>query len=222
MADELGRRGRSVRVTVDAVGAWKSVQEIASLEQRGLQHDPDVVIFLNGLNDVTNGSNAAVLYGQQTATLDGSRWHPLYHEHDYPARVRRYLDNMHGVRDRLRARGKTVVLALQPALFEKRQLSAIESDLLRAVLRFLGPREALQRTYQELRSGLSGMADDTAVFFVDCSRVFDGEAETTFTDVWHFSDPGHQILGEALAAGLDPVLGRVAGSRYADEPGDAP
>jgi lysophospholipase L1-like esterase len=30
----------------------------------------------------------------------------------------------------------------------------------------------------------------------------DAERETTFTDAWHFSDPGHEILGKAIA----PVL----------------
>jgi lysophospholipase L1-like esterase len=210
MADALAGRGRPVRVSVDAVGAWKSVQEITSLERRSHRLDPDVVVFLNGLNDVTNGSNARTLYGEQTRTLDGSTWHPLYHEHDYPARVERYLENMREVRDWLRARRVVTVFALQPALFEKRQLSPIEDRLLGNILAFLGPREVLQQSYADIRAGLTRLADGETAFFVDCSRVYDAEEMTVFTDVWHFSDPGHRILGEALAAALEPILDKLA------------
>lgn len=40
------------------------------------------------------------------------------------------------------------------------------------------------------------------VRFVDASRLFAGERATTFTDLWHFSDPGHEVLAELLAGSL--------------------
>ena len=50
------------------------------------------------------------------------------------------------------------------------------------------------------------MADNETVFFVDCSRIFDGENSTTFTEMWHFSDFGHEKLAEVLAPQIRKAL----------------
>lgn len=203
----LASHGVPVRISVFATGAWKSVQELKGLEIHGVSLEPDVVLFLNGLNDVTNGSNAKTLYGIETATLDGSRWHPLYNERDYEERVREYLANMAAAADLLRSRGIGTVFALQPALFEKKTLSALEQTLEDNSLQFLGTRRELQATYDAMRRGLRSLADRTGSGFIDATRVFNREQATVFTDVWHFSDPGHRILAEALADGLASRLG---------------
>jgi len=212
LAKQLEARGSPVSITVLATGAWKSEQELKAIETLGLETDPQVVLLFDGLNDLTNGSNANVRFGLETKTLDGSRWNMLYHEHDYSERVRVYLENMRAVRDLLRARGIQVVFALQPALFEKKTRSALEERLERGSLAALGSEQDLRRSYEELRRGLAALASEEGVYFVDCSRIYDAESATVFTDVWHFSDVGHRILADHLAAQLPPLAGGGGGS----------
>lgn len=209
LADRLADASSSVDVTVYAVGAWKSAQELRALELHGLDQDPDIVMFLSGLNDMTNGSNADVLYGTQTDTIDGSGWHALYHEHDYEERVRVYLSNMRTALGEIRARGASVVFVLQPALFEKQNMSVLEATIEERFLRFFGARAVLTSGYQGLRRGLASLAEADGVYFVDCSRVYGDEPLTVFTDIWHFSDVGHHRLAEALAPQLQPIIRAV-------------
>jgi len=211
LARRLEAAGLPVEVTVYATGAWKSVQEVAALRLHGLALRPDAVLFLNGLNDITNGSNARALYGEATETLDGSRWHPLYHEHDYGARVRTYLANMEAAYEELRGGAVPLIVALQPALFEKAHLSTIEARVQRESLVYYGPREQLAGAYATLRARLAEAAARTpGMYFIDCSRAFDEETATVFTDMWHFSDPGHEILARALADPLARILRPLA------------
>lgn len=211
LAELLARRSAPVDITVYAAGAWKSSQEITALELHGLSVRPDLVLFLDGLNDLTNGSNAHTLYGVASPTLDGSRWHPLYHEHDYVERVALYLENMTRARQLLGRRGIALVLALQPALFEKAMPSPLEERIERAALRPHGSKAVLQEAYGRVRAGLAGLAGPGGLRFVDCSGVFGDTRETSFTDLWHFADPGHTALAECLAAALGPVVAGRAG-----------
>ena len=100
----------------------------------------------------------------------------------------------------------SILIALQPALFERQPLSNVERQLLWASLAPHESQQALEESYAAMRSGLSQMADNKTVFFVDCSRIFDGETSTTFTDMWHFSDFGHEKLAEVLAPQIRKAL----------------
>ena len=206
LARLLAGGGVASDITVFATGAWKSNQEITALEQFGLARKPDVVIFLDGLNDVTNGSNARTPYNTPTKTLDGSRWHPLYHEHDYPERAKVYLENMRRGLDLVRSRGKLTVFVLQPALFEKQRLSPVERTVESEILKFLGSKVGLRETYGQIREQLQALGREQRAAFIDCSRISDSESATVFTDVWHFSDVGHSLLARHLADGLLPIL----------------
>ena len=54
-----------------AGGAWKSIQELRAF-QLHLQRQPiDLIVFLNGLNDLTNGATAKTLYGEKIQPADG-------------------------------------------------------------------------------------------------------------------------------------------------------
>ena len=64
----------------------------------------------------------------------------------------------------------------------------------------------LQQSYQAMREGLAEMERSGLLYFLDCSRVFDGERATTFADLWHFSDFGHRLLGVAMAERMAPLL----------------
>jgi hypothetical protein len=56
------------------------------------------------------------------------------------------------------------------------------------------------------RRELEALAVVDGAYSVDCSRVYGEELLTAFTDVWHFSDVGHQRVAETLAQELEPVV----------------
>jgi hypothetical protein len=205
LGGELERQGVAADVTVVAAGAWKSIQELNALELYGPTSRPDLVIFLNGLNDLTNGATSDTLYGQAVATADGSKWTPLYHAHDYRRRTAAYLENM-GRAALLAARlGSDILFALQPSLTEREPRTKMESLLLAGSLEPHASLDALKQSYLDMRIGL-GHARSASVHFVDCSRIFDQEKATTFSDIWHFSDFGHAILGSTMTRHAARIL----------------
>ena len=182
LARALADQGCPVRVTVLAAGAWTSEHELKALRLRGRALEPDVILFLDGLNDFT----------QQKGS-----------EEELAAA---YVSRMREARDLASAHGVGIVFALQPMLLHKRR-SAIEERVL--ALSLDAPAEArLRRGYARVREGLSELARQDGTSFVDCSGVFDGERATTFTDLWHFPDPGHALLADRLAPALLEVLSR--------------
>lgn len=180
LAALLARGKAPVSITIIAGGAWTSVNELAALKLLGLQQRPDVVLFLDGLNDLA---------------LDEA-------QHQLGRRLKAYLDNLRQALDLLQASGADVVLAPQPALHDKRHRSAVEDKLLRLTNASSQQREH----YQRLRQGQQRLARRPRVHFVDCSGVFDSERATTMADGWHFSDPGHELLAQHLSRGLLPIL----------------
>ena len=180
LAERLAESGHPVRLTVMAAGAWTSENELKAFRGRGLALSPDIALFLNGMNDLTQGK-------------------------DIPedVRVRGYLDHMHEARDLAETKGIVAVFALQPALAGKRHKTPLEER----VQELMADKSAFVPTaYPRMREGLRGLASHPGTAVVDCSDAFSGERATTFTDIWHFADPGHRLLAECLAAGLRPVL----------------
>lgn len=185
----LDARGCPVRVSVLAAGAWTSENELKALRRRGLALAPDVVLFLNGLNEFTQGQGSE------------------------DERVGSYLARMREARDTLRARGGGVVFVLQPFLLQKRNPSRLERRILELTIDRSTPGALLRNGYPRLRAGLAELAREGGAHFIDCSDVFAAEPATTFTDIWHFSDPGHRLLAERLAAGLLPILSAAESGR---------
>jgi lysophospholipase L1-like esterase len=180
LVDRLAAAGRPVRLTVMAAGAWTSENELNAFRARGLALAPDVVVFLNGMNDLTQGKDR----GEE-------------------ARVRSYLDHMHEARDLAETKAISAVFSLQPALHGKRRKTPLEEH----ILELMADKAAFVPTgYPRMRDGLRGLSSHPGTAVVDCSEAFSGEAATTFTDIWHFADPGHRLLAECLASGLLPVL----------------
>jgi len=185
LADGLAARGLPTRVDVLAAAAWVSGHELAAFLLRGGEAAPQVAVFLDGLNDLTN--------------------------QDYlepQARVRTYRQNVSGAREAARALGIDVVFALQPWPDAKKELTPIEERLVE--LTFAKhpdqSREVRLRSYAEMREALADLAQEPGTFFVDCSGAFADEKATTFADYWHFSDPGHSLLARCLVDGIAPVL----------------
>ena len=208
LGTELERLGTPADVTVVAAGAWKSLQELPALATYGPELHPDVVVFIDGMNDLTNGATSRALYGQAVATADGSPWSITYHAHDYAQRVADYLDNMRRAASMTTSMGADLLVVLQPALVDRAHRTAVEDALLTVSLVPHTSAEVLTRSYDEMRRGLTKLAETGVLHFLDGSRIFDGERATTFTDMWHFTDFGHAILGRAIAAQVAPLLRR--------------
>jgi lysophospholipase L1-like esterase len=178
----LAAHGSPVRITVLAAGAWTSDHELKALRLRGLALQPDVVMILDGLNDFTLGN----------ASED--------------ERVAAYLDHMHEARDLAHARGVAVIFVLQPTLLQKSR-SRIENRILELSLD-AAAEARVRNGYERIRTGLRELTRGEATTFIDCSNVFATERATTFTDLWHFADPGHALLAQRIAPALLGVLGR--------------
>jgi hypothetical protein len=163
-------------------------------------------VFLDGLNDLTNGATSRTLFGQRTATGDGSEWTPQYHAHDYEQRVADYLTIIGGAAELSARLGARMLVVLQPSLAERAHRTRTEERLLDGALIPHTSAEALTRSYEAMREGLRARAASGALRFLDCSRIFDQERATTFSDLWHFSDIGHEILGQAMAREIAPML----------------
>jgi hypothetical protein len=207
---ELDEMGTPADIVVVATGVWKSSQELAALKlYLGEEHRPDVIVFLDGLNDLTAGATANTLYFEKTETRDGSAWHPEYHAHDYEDRVKVYLNNMRQAAEVAGQIKSKLLIVLQPSLVEKKDRSRIEEQLLRGSLLKHSSAQALEQSYEQMRQGLSELARSGKVHFLDCSRTFDEEKATTFADLWHFSDFGQKLLGKAMAREIAPLLAKA-------------
>jgi GDSL-like Lipase/Acylhydrolase family len=183
VADALARAHVPVRITVLAAGGWDSKNELAALRTSGLLQHPDVIVFLDGLNDLTASKRVPV-------------------EH----RVRRYLRNMTSAVRLATEQHVPVALCLQPFLLQKRSLTRIEKRIVALSFAEAFPEPFVRSAYPLMRAGLSQLALSGEASFIDCSGALDGETATTFTDIWHFPDPGHALLADCLARGLAPIV----------------
>jgi lysophospholipase L1-like esterase len=203
---ELEKQGLPVDISVIAAGAWKSSQDFEALVRYGAEFKPDVVVFINGLNDLTSGATADALFGERVETNDGARWHELYHQHDYSDRVGKYVANMRRAVDWAHDHDWNLVVVLQPSLFHRDQPTPLEQRLMNASLEPHLSQGAIQESYQSMRFGLAKLASQKHVEFINASRLFDGETATTFADGWHFSDAGHAILAQSLVGPISEIL----------------
>ena len=187
----LSKNSVNAYVSVLAAGGWVSSDEVAALADRGLQLDPDIVIFLDGLNDLI-----VMEFPVSSMRLE--------------QRVAYYLRNMMIAGELVKGHGATVVYALQPTLPSKKHKSDLEELILKTTfLRTVRPGEvpmSAHPDYEHMRQGLRQLTQDNGGQFVDLSGIFDDEMHTTFADAFHFSDPGHEILAETLAKEILHVL----------------
>jgi len=178
LLDHLLARSIPVQITIQAAGAWTSDNELAALRQNLVRVAPDVVVFLNGLNDITVG---------EEATIEDN--------------VRRYLENMAAALEIAQIQDVQVVFTLQPFFPQKKQKTRLEER----VLSRYAKADLYVEAYSDLRRGLRRLELRGATF-ADCSGALDDETATSFTDIWHFSDPGHELLARCLAEQLETLL----------------
>jgi hypothetical protein len=110
----LEQKGVPVEIAVVAAGAWKSMQELNALEQHLSKERPDVVIFFNGLNDLTSGPTSRSLDGNARRAADGSM--TTDHAQDYSQRVDDYLFIMQRAAEFCRAAQAEMLVILQQRL----------------------------------------------------------------------------------------------------------
>jgi len=62
--------------------------------------------------------------------------------------------------------------------------------------------------YENTKQELKLLDDGKESFFIDCSGVFNDEQCTTFTDLWHFSDPGHLLVAKIFSNKLFKIINK--------------
>jgi lysophospholipase L1-like esterase len=197
LGEELEKRDLSVDMTIVAAGAWRSSQEIAALEWHGKDIKPDLIMMIDGLNDITNGITATTRWGEGGGTS---------HAHDYDNRIAHYLANIKTAARRAAELQSPLLVVLQPSLLEKKSKTSVEQTLYRMALRIYGPATKLTESYQALRDGLAALEQARALHYLDASRIYDAEKHTIFADEWHFSDFGHKLLADAIVPKLEQLL----------------
>jgi hypothetical protein len=199
LADFLEERQIYVKIFILAAGSWVSYDELVAFEKYGLDKSPDIVIFFNGLNDLTN--------------IDTK----------FQERVSEYLLNMRGARYIAKNNNIISIFALQPFLPWKKKHTDIEKQILKLSTGSAGVSDwisgdnlilpnnyayKLAPFYENTKQELKLLDDGKESFFIDCSGVFNDEQCTTFTDLWHFSDPGHLLVAEIFFNKLFRIINK--------------
>lgn len=170
---QLSQQGKDLKISVLAAGAWISSQEVMALLHKGLDLDPDAVLFLDGMNDLTNIDEPDI------------------------DRAKQFIDNMKLAKVICASKDIQLFYGLQPSIAEKK----IKSNLEKRIIQISMKEAYVKESYRNIRIALRALEDDQTQF-LDCSNVFSDESTTTFADIWHFSDPGHQLLGDHIATYL--------------------
>ena len=170
-----------LHMSVFGRGASRSSDDLAALVLRGLDLAPDVVLFLNGLND---------LYLPSGEGVERDQWH--------------YVRNMEMARRIVAARQIPSVFVLQPFLPTKKVKSELEEEILGRIGPLADPEISV--AYKRIATDLEGIATNPSAYFANCAGAFDNEPYTTFSDHWHFADPGHRLLAQCMYESLDLAL----------------
>lgn len=176
----LAERGWSNEIRVLAGGGWTSDHELMAFLERGRFEESDLVLFLDGVNDLSNR-------GDQPFKL----------------REEKYLANVTSLLTLAQIFGKKAAFAIQPSIVAKPVHSAIETEILR---RYAEAPTFMQGLKERLIPGVQERVRQHGSFIIDCSESFSREKATLFVDLWHFPDPGHRLLAMCLVDGLGKQL----------------
>jgi hypothetical protein len=184
LQSNLTERLKNPLVTVLARGGARSDDDLAAFLLRGKGIDPDIVMFLNGLNDV-------YIPGPEGLEMD----------------YRKYVRNTELARRTASDRGIPFIVVLQPFPHGKKTKSKFESAMMIRVKTAGYPDEfEVESARNKIREGLTKIAGHESAYFIDCSTAFDNEVETVFSDQWHFADNGQRLLANCIQTGLEPLL----------------
>lgn len=172
-------------ISVLAAYGSTSNTDLSSFVRKGLDAKPDVVVFINGLNDLT-------VKGQLRQT-DASD----------------YILNMKTAALIAERNGIPTIIVRQPFPGGKK----FKTDLEKRIMELSNKdyEKVITPLYKHIGKVLEGMAKAGEIYYIDAAYCFDDETATTFNDQWHFSDPGHKLLAERIHAGLVPILSEILG-----------
>ena len=183
--DMLRTNYPDIGISVLAGAASTSGKDLYGFVDKGIERNPDVVIFLNGLNDITvNEPNMK--------------------------RAGDYLLNMRTASKIAEQNGIDIVIVRQPYPGSKKEITELEERILE--LSHEDYLETLAPLYKYIGAGLLKMNERGEVYYIDAAGCFDEESETTFSDQWHFSDPAQELLAGCIYEGLLPVLQQSSGN----------
>ena len=173
------------KISVLAAYGSTSNTDLSSFVRKGLDAKPDVVVFINGLNDLT-------VKGQLRQT-DASD----------------YILNMKTASRIAERNGIPTVVVRQPFPGGKK----FKTDLEKRIMEFSNKdyEKVITPLYKHIGKVLEEMAKAGEIYYIDAAYCFGDETATTFNDQWHFSDPGHKLLAERIHAGLVPILSEILG-----------
>ncbi len=168
------------KISVLAAYGSTSITDLGSFVFKGLDVKPDVVVFVNGLNDLT-------VKGQLRQT-DASD----------------YILNMKTAARIAERNGIPTVIVRQPFPGGKK----FKTDLEKRIVELSNKDydKAITPLYKHIGKMLEEMAKADEIYYIDAGNCFEDETATTFNDQWHFSDPGQKLLAETMHAGLVPIL----------------
>jgi len=157
------------------------LEDFEAYALRGAEVGPDMVVFLNGLNDLTNRPGQSPEEG-----------------------IRRYRRSVRLAAQLGRLQGLPTVFAIQPFLGGKAYKTPLERRLLDLTMEDYEDR--MNPWYRVLAAEAEKLTRGEGAAFLDYSDLLAAEKPTTFADQWHFSDVGHTLLADALARDLAPLL----------------
>lgn len=223
-------RPEHINRTFNVVSAGRlgyvSAQELVLLLMGALDFRPDMVIHLNGFNDIiavtqyheTPGypfyfqsmvrAIKSVKAGQvldraleQSAFFSNvSKMMKKYKtgpgNFSSENIVRHYTRNMNQVAQILYANHIETYLFLQPTIFDKKSKSPTEQKFIDQ--RRLQNRQIFLTTYPQLAESLKRISEEHQVHWGDFRGVFDEVPETVFNDSAHFNDVGQKVMARAM------------------------
>jgi lysophospholipase L1-like esterase len=169
-----------VGISVLATYASTGHTDLYSFVTNGLDVKPDIVIFLNGLNDITTKQN------------------PDAND------VSDFILNMKIAQKIAEHSGITTVFIRQPYPGEKINKTELE----KRIIELSNPNyeSRIITLYRYIGEGFKKVAEPDSAYYIDAAGCFDNETSTIFSDQWHFSDPGHELLAECIYRDLLPIL----------------
>jgi lysophospholipase L1-like esterase len=173
------------KISVLAYYGSTSNTDLSSFVRKGLDANPDLVVFINGLNDLTvkgqlrHSDASDYILNMKTAALIAER------------------------------NGIPAVIVRQPFPGGKKNKTELEKRIMEISIKDYG--KTVIPLYKHIGKMLEEMAKAGEIYYIDAADCFDDETATTFNDQWHFSDPGHKLLAVRIHAGLIPILSEVLG-----------
>lgn len=173
------------RISVLAYYGSTSNTDLSSFVRKGLDTEPDLVVFLNGLNDLT---------------VKGQLRHSDASDYILNMKTAAWIAERNGI---------PAVIVRQPFPGVKKFKTDLEMRIME--LSNKDYEKVITPLYKHIGKVLEEMAKAGEIYYIDAADCFQDEIATTFNDQWHFSDPGHKLLAERIHAGLVPIMNEILG-----------